>query len=164
MLVRGKAVEMIVAPHQRAGLAPKGCAAMGIRLLGVELLLAHEMPGIDQDERHGIEFASFFRSTPQRLLDAGIYVNIAVPLRGAAFRPVSLAMLAQKLGAAQPARVPSLVEAWRWIAGGAVYLWPRVARPGRGALLDGEGVMLELEMHSGRHSRSAREATAFAKA
>ena len=54
-----------------------------------------------QEARHGCEFGSFFScedgATPQRLLQAGIYHTIASPLKGGAWRDVSMAMLAMGL-------------------------------------------------------------------
>ena len=75
---------------------------------GIPLLLAHEMPGMGQDARHGVEFATFFETTPQQLLDADVYSGVAVPLKGAGLRPASLALLAQKLGSAQAEATPQL--------------------------------------------------------
>ena len=66
--------------------------------LGVHVLLAHEMPGVGQPEaRHGVDFASFFDSdsTPKRLIDAGIYNEVAVPLKGVAWREASMVLLAR---------------------------------------------------------------------
>ena len=70
--------------------------------LGVRLLLAHEMPNISgEDGRHGVEFATFFAcedgATDARLLKAGIYARIAVPLKGGRWRPTSMAMLARAM-------------------------------------------------------------------
>lgn len=47
------------------------------------MLLAHEMPGVGgQEERHGVDFSSFFANangaTPTELLKRGIYSEIAV--------------------------------------------------------------------------------------
>ena len=46
-----------------------------------------------------------------------IYRDIAVPLKGAALRPVSLMMLAQKLASAQAGAAPLLVRqrAYKWL-------------------------------------------------
>ena len=53
--------------------------------LGVHVLLAHEMQGIDQDRRDGCEFAQFFScedgATPAALLKRGIYNEIAIALK-----------------------------------------------------------------------------------
>ena len=66
---------------------------------GMPLLLAHEMPSIDDDDRHGCQFALFFESdqTPQALVNAGIYHTVAVPLKGGEYRPISIALLTRKL-------------------------------------------------------------------
>jgi hypothetical protein len=66
------------------------------------LLLCHEMPGIDEEKRHGFEFDVLFRGppcgTPQTLLEGGVYnTMIAVPMKGGMWRPVSLAMLAKTI-------------------------------------------------------------------
>ena len=70
--------------------------------LGVRLLLAHEMPGIGgQAARHGVDFSTFFAcslgATPPDLLKRGIYTQIAVPLKGGAWREASMVMLAKAL-------------------------------------------------------------------
>jgi hypothetical protein len=45
--------------------------------LTYHLLLIHEMPGIGQGLRHGVEFASFFENsdgtTPMKLIREGMY-------------------------------------------------------------------------------------------
>ena len=77
---------------------------------GVGLLLAHEMPGLGQDVRHGVEFASFFKdgATDPALLKAGIYGKIAVPLKGDPWRQASMALLAKSLVEVEP-QVATLV-------------------------------------------------------
>ena len=47
---------------------------------GVQLLLAHEMPGLDQPELRAVEFSHFFEpdQTPKQLIRAGIYSQVAV--------------------------------------------------------------------------------------
>ena len=70
----------------------------------VPLLLCHEMPGIGgQTARHACDFDLFFSNTqgatPQELLSANIYSTIAVPLKGGAWRAVSMVMVSQALGA-----------------------------------------------------------------
>ena len=68
---------------------------------GVQLLLAHEMRGVGQEVRGGVDFADFFEceqgTTPLQLLRAGIYSQIAVPLKGGSHRKVSMALLAKAL-------------------------------------------------------------------
>ena len=65
---------------------------------GVPLVLAHEMPGLEQEGRHAVPFASFFAcedgATPASLLKANIYMNhLAVPLKGGPWRPAGLLLL-----------------------------------------------------------------------
>ena len=68
---------------------------------GVHILLLHEMPGEEQAARHGVEFGTFFAdpdgATPGHLLKAGIYAQIAVPLKGVEYRKVSMALFATML-------------------------------------------------------------------
>ena len=82
---------------------------------GIRLILAHEMimfafPESEwgwiqpvqeghalQRARHACEFGSFFEDTPQHLIEKGIYSNIASPLKGGAWRPVSLKLIALAL-------------------------------------------------------------------
>ena len=45
---------------------------------GAKLLLVHESPGIQQEERHAAPFATFFDETPNRLLTQDIYGPIAL--------------------------------------------------------------------------------------
>lgn len=87
---------------------------------GVELVLAHEMPGIDEG-RAAVKFASFFASTPAFLLAKDMYAtNVAVPLKGGALRDVSLALLSSELAkkllmlGAEELEAPSV----RWRRGG----------------------------------------------
>ena len=70
---------------------------------GTPLLLAHEMPGLDDDdERHACAFSDLFAesATPEELRRRGIYAKVAVPLKGGALRPVGMALLAKELVAA----------------------------------------------------------------
>ncbi len=81
----------------------KTSAALGEEIsramsLNVHVLLCHEMPGVGgQEARHGCEFAKFFAcgsgSTPIELLQRGIYNEIALPLKGGAWREASMALL-----------------------------------------------------------------------
>eukprot|EP00966_Prymnesium_polylepis_P086720 2007226-Prymnesium_polylepis.1 len=60
------------------------------------------MPGIGgQADRHGIPFNSFFASdaTPVELIKAGIYMTIAVPFKGGAWREPSFALMAKDIDA-----------------------------------------------------------------
>jgi hypothetical protein len=65
--------------------------------VGAGVLLAHERPSIYKDasgeDRHACEFADFFSTTPEVLLRAHIYAEIAVPLAGGAARPTSQLLL-----------------------------------------------------------------------
>jgi len=69
--------------------------------LNVRVVLVHEMIGIGQDERQPCEFDRFFScaegDTPKSLIQAGLYRTVAVPLKGAAWRPVSMRLLAKAL-------------------------------------------------------------------
>ena len=64
---------------------------------GVRLILAHEAPGIGQDERHPVEFGTFFDSTPPGLVASGLYGQIAVTLKGSEWRATSMAMVASAI-------------------------------------------------------------------
>jgi len=70
--------------------------------LGIHILLAHEMPGTGgQEHRNGCEFGALFAcpegATPRNLLNRGIYSEIAVPLKGGAWREASMALLGAAL-------------------------------------------------------------------
>ena len=70
--------------------------------LGMNMLLAHEMPGVGgQAARHGCEFGAFFSNpdgaTPNSLLKRGIYSKIAIPLKGGEWRTASLAIMGWEL-------------------------------------------------------------------
>ena len=62
----------------------------------IHLLLVHEMPGIGQAHRHGVEFRTFFPNggnqvtTPQQLVDNGIYSEVAISLKGGPWRNAAL--------------------------------------------------------------------------
>ena len=90
---------------------------------GVELLLAHETVGErSQESRHGVEFDDMDRATPQALKARGIYHQIAIGLKGGAWREVSMRMLAQELvtteindtPAAQPAHLETRILPVLW--------------------------------------------------
>jgi len=71
-------------------------------LEGVHLLLAHEMPGVGGSQtRAACDFSTMFEhedgATPRELLQAGIYAQIAIPLKDGAWRAVSMVMMAQAL-------------------------------------------------------------------
>ena len=50
-------------------------------------------------ERNGCEFAQMFQTTPQDLIDDGLYKSIAIALHEMPHREVSLALVAQACGA-----------------------------------------------------------------
>lgn len=64
---------------------------------GAQLLLCHEMPGVGGEARHAEDFGNFFKDTPSRLIRDGIYSQIALPLKGGAWRRVSLSMVTSAL-------------------------------------------------------------------
>ena len=73
--------------------------------LGVHVILAHEMPSEvgGQEARFGVEFGAFFYNgdagtTPDSLLRRKIYSEIALPLRGGAWRDTSMTLLAGSFG------------------------------------------------------------------
>lgn len=57
--------------------------------------MAHE----NDPERNGCEFAQMFQTTPQDLIDDGLYKSIAIALHEMPHREVSLALVAQACGA-----------------------------------------------------------------
>ena len=72
-------------------------------VLGVHVLLVHEIPGVGgQAERGACEFSTFFScpdgATPAQLLKLGVYLESAVPLKGGAWRSTSMALLGLALG------------------------------------------------------------------
>ena len=83
-------------------------AALGAELLkamdlGIHVMLVHEMAGGGgQDARFGCEFSTFFGhpdgATPAELLKCGIYSEIAVPLKGGAWREASMVLMGMALG------------------------------------------------------------------
>ena len=60
---------------------------------GMRILLAHEMPGLGQEERSAIEFDLLIKETPGKLRDRGLYGTVAVPLKGGEWRAASMALL-----------------------------------------------------------------------
>ena len=70
-------------------------------LADVRLLLCHEMPGVDGEARHAVDFGAFFAcdegTTPDVLKRGGIYDQIATPLKGGAWRPASMALVTSAL-------------------------------------------------------------------
>ena len=85
----------------------------------VHVILVHEMPGIDEvgrddsEARRGVEFDAFFQcadgATPEALLSAGVYNEIAIGLKGGAWRPASLVQLARVFAAGVEPREPPSV-------------------------------------------------------
>jgi hypothetical protein len=67
----------------------------------VRRVCAAAVTGTGQEARHACEFASFFScvdgATPSELLKRGIYSEVAVPLKGGAWREVSILLLAKAL-------------------------------------------------------------------
>ena len=61
---------------------------------GIHLILAHEMEGFGEADRKGCKFELMFAcehgATPQELLQAGIYTDIAVGLKGCALGMLKL--------------------------------------------------------------------------
>ena len=104
---------------------------------GVSLVLAHEMPGLGQTA-YAVPFHTFIScpegATPPSLLRAGLYGQVAVPLKAGPWRPAGLALLrkalvaapaasapAQAADAAQTAAASPLVALWA--ASGTVWAW-----------------------------------------
>ena len=70
----------------------------------MKIIMVHE----NDESRGSCEFASFFDSTPQELIDDGIYKDITIALHTPPHRAVSLALVAQALGAVKRRR-PALI-------------------------------------------------------
>ena len=65
----------------------------------IRIVLVHEA----DPAKGGCEFGTFFGTTPQGLIDEGIYKDIAIALHTPPHRAVSLALVAQALGATEDA-------------------------------------------------------------
>ena len=66
------------------------------RAAGLPVVLVHENDGA----RDGCAFDTLFQTTPQELIDGGLYNTLAEPfVSGEAHRKLSYALLAKKLGA-----------------------------------------------------------------
>ena len=65
----------------------------------IRIVMVHE----NDPSKNGCEFGTFFATTPQGLIDEGIYKEIAIALHTPPHRAVSLAILAQALGATKGA-------------------------------------------------------------
>lgn len=80
---------------------------------GVKVIMAHEMPGVGQPV-HAVPFARFFAcpegATPPHLLRAGIYKQLAVPLKGGAWRIPALRQLRKELAKPLDASEPLAVD------------------------------------------------------
>jgi len=59
------------------------------------IVLVHEM----HDENYPVDFGFFFKTTPQDLIDSGVYSKIATAAHIGAHRDVSLSIVAMELGA-----------------------------------------------------------------
>ena len=65
----------------------------------IRIVLVHE----NDPSKGGCEFGTFFATTPQGLIEEGIYKEIAIALHTPPHRAVSLALVAQALGATKDA-------------------------------------------------------------
>merc|ERR1719181_2710936 len=65
----------------------------------IKIVLVHE----NDPSKGGCEFGTFFATTPQGLIEEGIYKEIAIALHTPPHRDVSLALVAQGLGATKDA-------------------------------------------------------------
>ena len=63
------------------------------------IVMAHEL----DPAKGGCDFGTFFGTTPQALIDEGIYKDIAIALHTPPHRAISLALVAQALGASKQA-------------------------------------------------------------
>jgi len=83
-------------------------AAMALQ---TPIVMCHET----DPDKGGCEFVRFFATTPQELISAGIYKPLAVYMaRGAEYREISHAMLAQKLGGKEPPKsMHKRLQQWR---------------------------------------------------
>ena len=68
-----------------------------VALKPIKIIMVHE----NDKDRGGCEFGTFFGTTPQGLLDEGIYSDIAIALHTPPHRTVSLTLAAQALGATE---------------------------------------------------------------
>ena len=65
----------------------------------IRIVLVHD----NEPSKGGCEFGTFFATTPQGLIEEGIYKEIAIALHTPPHRDVSLALVAQALGATKDA-------------------------------------------------------------
>ena len=75
----------------------------------IRIVLVHEA----DPAKGGCEFGTFFGTTPQGLIDEGIYKDIAIALHTPPHRAVSLALVAQALGATEDAAIKDAGRLWR---------------------------------------------------
>jgi hypothetical protein len=75
----------------------------------IRIVLVHEA----DPAKGGCEFGTFFGTTPQGLIDEGIYKDIAIALHTPPHRAVSLALVAQALGATEDAATKDAGRLWR---------------------------------------------------
>ena len=78
----------------------------------IRIVLVHE----NDPSKGGCEFGTFFATTPQGLIEEGIYKEIAIALHTPPHRAVSLALVAQALGATKGAALVELALAKRGTA------------------------------------------------
>ena len=67
-----------------------------VRSAALPIVMVHE----NDPEHRGCAFGQFFNTTPQDLIDGGLYSDIAVAMFRGAFQSTSIAQVAMKLGAA----------------------------------------------------------------
>ena len=68
------------------------------RAEGLPIVMSHEA----DPQRHGCDFSTFFRSTPQDLIGSGLYKELAIAfVSGEGHRDVSRKILAKALGAVE---------------------------------------------------------------
>jgi hypothetical protein len=79
----------------------------------LRIILAHEMPGVDDAKRHACNFELFFSEvdghshTPRFLKDANLYSTIAAPLKGGVFREISFGLLMRGIAEAPRQGMPN---------------------------------------------------------
>ena len=71
--------------------------------LGVHVLLAHEIKGarVDDEERGGCSFDEIINTTPEQLISAGVYNEIAMNLGGGEWREAGLLGIALEIAGAR---------------------------------------------------------------
>ena len=76
-----------------------GAGSAGDGANKIRIVMVHE----NDPSKNGCEFGTFFATTPQGLIDEGIYKEIAIALHTPPHRAISLALVAQALGATKDA-------------------------------------------------------------